>query len=121
MRIVAALLLLCGGASLHAEVIARVVDQVATPGELPLGMAVNNGETHLFVAQKTGGLVVYDIRDFPRRVATVPTEQLGKLHATNVAGAWSLASTSNQVFLGYIQAVVPFRGKWTGIKAVEVR
>jgi hypothetical protein len=34
-------------------------------------------------------------------------------------GVWGLAATKDRVYLGYITSLIPFKGTWAGIKAVE--
>lgn len=38
----------------------------------------------------------------------------------NGLGVWGLAISDGTVYLGYIKTFVPFRGKWSGVKAVRL-
>ena len=49
----------------------------------------------------------------PRLSATFAGTPRGKL------GVWGLAMSADRVYLTYMAAVIPFRGTWAGIKAVE--
>lgn len=49
----------------------------------------------------------------PRLSATFAGTPKGKL------GVWGLAMSTDRVYLTYMTAVIPFRGTWAGIKAVE--
>jgi hypothetical protein len=68
---------------------------------------------HVYLSAGDSDLVVVDVSDraHPKLAARFgePKDKLG---------VWGLTLAGDQVYLAYVTAVVPFRGTWSGIKAV---
>ena len=61
-------------------------------------------------------LLCVDVRDpkIPKLVGRFGQPRNGQ-------GVWGLTKHNNTVYLAYIKAIVPFRGKWSGLKAISIQ
>ena len=64
----------------------KLVWEMPTPGQLPMAMVCDRDNEHLFVALKSGGVAILDIRrrKTTRQVAVILKRQLGDLDAMHL-------------------------------------
>ena len=84
------------------------------------------GHINQLVLDPQRNLVYLSAGDSELQVVDVSSEHRPVLTASygkprNGLGVWGLAVAEDRVYLGYIQTIIPFRGSWSGIKALNVK
>lgn len=83
------------------------------------------GHTNQILFDKQRKQVYLSAGDSELRVINVANSQApvglgGYGEPKNKLGVWGLAARKKQVYLCYIKTAIPFRGTWSGIKAVQL-
>lgn len=83
------------------------------------------GHTNQLVLDKKRKLVYLSAGDSELQIVDVSNPRKPKAAATygkpkNGLGVWGLTSRENRIYLAYIKTILPFRGSWSGIKAVSI-
>lgn len=76
-------------------------------------LALDHKRNLVYLSAGDSELMIVDVAD-PHSPKTAG--QYGK--QKNKLGVWGMTISKDQVYLTYIKAFIPFRGTWTGIKAV---
>lgn len=85
----------------------------------------SKGHTNQIVLDRKAGRVVMSAGDSELQVVDVRTPRAQTLAASfgtpgNGHGAWGVGVADGVAILTYIKAFVPFRGRWSGFKAVAL-
>ena len=83
----------------------------------------SRGHTNQIVLDKSSSRIYMSAGDSELQVIDVSNPRRPRLdsgfgRAKNGQGVWGLGMNENTVYLAYIRTFVPFRGSWSGIKAV---